>query len=70
MNWESEDKISEENINNSLTKEKEAVNILVDGLTLFDDGSHIIYVNGNYKGNDEIGQLMKDFHQTDPENMQ
>lgn len=36
---------------------------------LFDDGSHIIYVNGNYKGNDEIGQLMKDFHQTDPENM-
>ena len=36
---------------------------------LFDDGSHIIYVNGNYKGNDEIGQLMKDFHQTAPENM-
>lgn len=36
---------------------------------LFDDGSHIIYVNGNYKGNDEIGQLMKDFRQTDPENM-
>lgn len=28
---------------------------------LFDDGSHIIYVNGNYKGNDEIGQLMNDF---------
>lgn len=36
---------------------------------LFNDGSHIIYVNGNYKGNDEIGQLMKDFHQTDPEHM-
>ena len=36
---------------------------------LFDDGSHIIYVNGNYKGNDEIGQLIKDFHQTDTENM-
>ena len=35
----------------------------------FDDGSHIIYVNGNYKGNDEVGQLMKDFHQTNPENM-
>ena len=32
---------------------------------LFDDGSHIIYVNGNYKGNDEIGQLMNDFRQTD-----
>ena len=36
---------------------------------LFDDGSHIIYVNGNYKGNDEIGRLMKDFRQTDPENI-
>lgn len=34
---------------------------------VFDDGSHIIYVNGNYRGQDEIVQLMKDFHQTDPE---
>ena len=24
---------------------------------LFDDGSHIIYVNGSYKGNDEIGRF-------------
>ena len=30
---------------------------------LFGDGSHIMYVNGNYKGNDEIGQLIRDFHQ-------
>ena len=36
---------------------------------LFGDGSHIVYVNGNYKGNDEIGKLMQDFHQTDPDNM-
>ena len=36
---------------------------------MFDDGSRIIYVNGSYKGNDEIGQLMRDFHQTNPENM-
>ena len=36
---------------------------------LFEDGSHIIYVNGNYKGDDEIGNLMQDFHQTDPDNM-
>ena len=36
---------------------------------LFDDGSHIIYVNGSYKGNDEIGRLMADFHQTNPEHM-
>lgn len=28
---------------------------------LFQDGSHIIYVNGKYDGNDEIGQLMHDF---------
>lgn len=29
----------------------------------FEDGSHIIYVNGSYKSEDEIAQLMKDFHQ-------
>ena len=28
---------------------------------LFDDGSHIIYVNGNYKGDDEVGKLLHDF---------
>ena len=28
----------------------------------FGDGSHIIYVNGAYKGEDEIGHLMEDFH--------
>lgn len=28
---------------------------------LFDDGSHIIYVNGNYKGEDEVGKLLHDF---------
>ncbi len=27
----------------------------------FDDGSHIIYVNGGYKGNDAVGKLMHDF---------
>lgn len=26
------------------------------------DGSHIIYVNGMYKGNDAIGKLIQDFH--------
>lgn len=26
------------------------------------DGSHIIYVNGSYKGDDEIGKLMHDFN--------
>lgn len=35
----------------------------------FRDGSHIICVNGNYKGNDEIGQLMQDFWEKNPECM-
>ena len=28
---------------------------------IFDDGSHIVYVNGNYKGDDTVGRLMHDF---------
>ena len=28
---------------------------------LFDDGSHIVYVNGNYKGDDTVGRLIHDF---------
>ena len=28
----------------------------------FDDGSHLIYVNGEYKGSDEIGKMIHDFH--------
>lgn len=36
---------------------------------LFDDGAHIVYVNGNDKGEDEIGKLMQDFRQRDPDNM-
>ncbi len=34
---------------------------------LFEDGSHIIYVNGSYKGDDEIARLMEDFHQKESE---
>ena len=36
---------------------------------LFGDGSHILYVNGEYRGNDEIGKLMHDFSCTDPDDM-
>lgn len=32
----------------------------------FDDGSHILYVNGAYEGDDEFGRLMHDFRCTDP----
>lgn len=28
----------------------------------FEDGSHIIYVNGAYRGDDEIGNLLHDFN--------
>jgi hypothetical protein len=36
---------------------------------LFGDGSHIIYVNGKYRGNDEVGMLMYDFSCTNPDDM-
>ncbi len=36
---------------------------------LFGDGSHILYVNGTYRGEDEIGRLMHDFCCTDPDDM-
>ena len=36
---------------------------------LFCDGSHIIYVNGKYRGNDEIGRLMHDFFCANPDDM-
>ncbi len=35
----------------------------------FEDGSHIIYVNGSYKGEDELAKLIEDFHQKNPANM-
>ncbi len=36
---------------------------------MFGDGSHILYVNGKYRGNDEVGKLMHDFSCTDPDDM-
>lgn len=35
----------------------------------FNDGSHILYVNGEYEGNDPIGWLMHDLHCTNPHDM-
>ena len=35
----------------------------------FEDGSHILYVNGAYRDETPIGKLMHDFSCTDPENM-
>ncbi|MBP5793534.1 MAG: PD-(D/E)XK nuclease family transposase [Spirochaetaceae bacterium] len=39
-----------------------------NGMTFY-DMSHIIYVNGEYKGNDAIGDLMHDFLCADPDEM-
>lgn len=35
----------------------------------FEDGEHILYVNGRYRGEDSIGALMHDFFCRDPEKM-
>ena len=35
----------------------------------FDDAAHIIYVNGEYRGNDALGRLMQDFFCPDPAKM-
>ena len=35
----------------------------------FDDGSHILYVNGEYQDETPIGKLMHDFSCTDPADM-
>ena len=40
-----------------------------EGKELFGDGSHILYVNGKYRGNDEIRKLMHDFSCTNPDDM-
>ncbi|MDO4962036.1 MAG: PD-(D/E)XK nuclease family transposase [Eubacteriales bacterium] len=36
---------------------------------LFNDGEHILYINGAYRGNDEIGRLMHDFSCSNPDDM-
>jgi len=35
----------------------------------FEDGEHILYVNGEYRGNSDIGKLMHDFNCTDAADM-
>ena len=35
----------------------------------FEDGEHILYVNGAYRGDDEIGKLMHDFSCSNPDDM-
>ena len=35
----------------------------------FDDGTYVLYVNGEYCGDDELGKLMYDFNCTDADDM-
>lgn len=35
--------------------------VYLEDKTAFDDGTHIIFVNGRYRGDDPIGRLMNDF---------
>lgn len=37
--------------------------------TPFEDGAYILYVNGEYRGNDALGKLMHDFNCTDAADM-
>ena len=45
----------------------ERINITTD--EPFNDGEHILYINGSYRGDDEIGNLMHDFSCSDPAEM-
>ena len=43
--------------------------IIKENNMTFQDESHIIYVNGEYEGNDPIGNLMHDFACANPDEM-
>ena len=45
----------------------ERMNVLLD--EPFNDGEHILYVNGTYRGDDDIGKLMHDFSCSNPDDM-
>ena len=41
-----------------------------DGQRQLEDGTHILYANGAYRGSDELGGLMADFSEPDPDRIQ
>lgn len=46
------------------------VNRIIEELSRpFNDGEHIIYVNGDYGGSDDIGKLMNDFRSSKVDDM-
>jgi hypothetical protein len=60
-------------IDKDIFKKKKALYIaertLLDDGMIIDDDEHIIYVNGEYEGDDELGRLMHDFKCTNPDDM-
>jgi len=42
---------------------------LIFSMRSVDDGVHVLYVNGEYRGNDDMGKLMEDFNNPEPESM-
>ena len=47
----------------------ERVDMDTEGKPLWDDGEHILYVNGAYQGDSDIGKLMHDFRCCDARDM-
>ena len=47
----------------------ERVDMDTEGHPMFDDGEHILYVNGSFEGESDIGKLMHDFRCCDPKDM-
>ena len=47
----------------------ESVDLDTEGKPLFDDGEHILYVNGAYQGESDIGRLIHDFRCCDAKDM-
>lgn len=45
----------------------ERINLATD--QFFEDGEHILYVNGEYRGESELGKLMHDFNCTNADDM-
>lgn len=47
----------------------ERIDLDGEGTPLFNDGEHILYVNGAYRGDSDIGKLMHDFNCWNPDDM-